>query len=91
MGRVNVRLSTVLDGRLVKENTQFEAASIADLLGILAQKYGDSFRREIFDGHGVMNYYIVLHNGSVIDREKPEDVVLADGDTVHIFPPVSGG
>ena len=47
--------------------------------------------QDIFDGGEIKNFYIVLHNGRMVDRSQPGKVLLNDGDTVHIFPPVSGG
>ena len=91
MAKVTLKLYTMLDDRIVKENGEFEAADIAQLLETLAKKYGKEFREEIYDGGEIKNYYIVLHNGQVVGREEPGKVLLGDGDSVHIFPPVSGG
>jgi MoaD family protein len=91
VARTVVKLFTTLGEKLVKDDGEFEASDIAQVLEQLAAKHGDEFRREIYDGQGIKNYYIVLHNGEIVDREHPDSVPLADGDTVHIFPPVSGG
>ena len=91
MAKTTVKLLTTLGGKLVKNDGEFEAASVAEVLEQLAAKHGDEFREEVFSGDAVKNYYIVLHNGVIVDREHPEKAVLSDGDTVHIFPPVSGG
>jgi len=91
MAKASVKLLTTLDGKLIKDDGELEAVSVAQVLEQLATKHGDGFREEIYSGGPVKNYYIVLHNGVIIDREHPEESLLADGDTVHIFPPVSGG
>jgi MoaD family protein len=91
VARTTVKLLTTLGGRLVKDNGELEADDMAQVLEQLAARHGKDFREEIYDGEGIKNYYIVLHNGEVIDRERPGTVALSDGDTVHIFPPVSGG
>ena len=91
MAKVSVKIYTALGGKIVKEDSEFDAADIKQLLEILAEKHGKHFREEIFDGGEIKNYYILLHNGQVIDRQAPGKVLLSEGDTVHIFPPVSGG
>ena len=89
--KVTASLYTTLGGKIVKETTHVEAANLAELLEALASKYGREFREEIYDGGEIKNYYIVLHNGNFVDRRNPGGAALAGGDTVHIFPPVSGG
>jgi MoaD family protein len=91
LAKVTVKLLTAFGGKLVKDDGELEAADMARLLEQLAARHGKDFRDEIYDGEGIRNFYIVLHNGVVIDREHPGAVSLSDGDTVHIFPPVSGG
>ena len=54
-------------------------------------KFGKGFREEIYDNGEVKNYYIILLNGQPVDREKVALTLLQDGDTLHLFPPVSGG
>lgn len=91
MAKVTAKLYTILDGEILKEDRELEAADVAELLDALAQRHGRSFREEIYNGNEIKNYHIVLHNGQVIDRASPGSVALGEGDTVHIFPPVSGG
>ena len=91
MAKVTLKFYSTLDDRIVREDGKLEAMNIAQLLELLAKKYGRAFREEIYDGGGIKNYYIVLHNGKAVPREKPGNVLLGDGDSVHIFPPVSGG
>lgn len=91
MAKATVKLLTTLGAKLVRHDGEFEARNVAQVLDRLAGKYGSEFREEIYDGGEIKNFYIVLHNGEVIDREHPEAVPLSDGDTIHVFPPVSGG
>jgi len=91
LAKVTVKLLTTFGGRLVKDDGEVEAADVAHALDRLADKHGEDLRDEIYDGKAIRNFYIVLHNGVAVDREHPGDVSLCDGDTVHIFPPVSGG
>ena len=91
MAKTTATLYTTLNSKIVKDDLTIQAENVAHLLSKLADIYGKDFKEEIFDGAAVKNYYIILHNGNAIDREKPADVVLSDGDVVHIFPPVSGG
>ena len=91
MAKVKASILTVLDGKIVREHIGTEAATVEEVLEILARKYGPVFREDIYDGGEIKNFYVVLHNGMMIDRSRPEKALLSDGDTIHIFPPVSGG
>jgi MoaD family protein len=91
VAKTTVKLFTTLGGKLVKDDGELEATDVAQVLEQLAAKHGEYFRKEIYSGGSVKNYYIVLHNGAFVDREHPDEALLADGDTIHIFPPVSGG
>jgi len=91
LAKAKAKLYTMLNQKIVKGEIDVEAADVAGLLEKLAVIYGEDFRKEIFDEGLVKNYYIILHNGNVVDRDKPGEAALAEGDVVHIFPPVSGG
>jgi len=91
LAKVTARLLTVLNGKIVREHIDTEAATVEEVLETLAHKYGTDFREDIFDDGEIKNFYIVLHNGQMVDRSQPGKVLLNDGDTIHIFPPVSGG
>ncbi len=66
-------------------------AKLIDLLRKLSEKYGDNFRKAVFnheDKSKLSEEVIILVNGrSVDDLEIP----LKDGDTVSIMPFLSGG
>ena len=91
MAKVFVKFYAALGGRIVKEDTELNAGNIRQILEKLAEKHGKHFREEIFDDGEVKNYYILLHNGQAVSRKAPEKALLSEGDTVHIFPPISGG
>ncbi|MCX8205313.1 MAG: MoaD family protein [Candidatus Nezhaarchaeota archaeon] len=68
-------------------------ATIKDLLELLAQAYGDSFRRAVYDADGgsLKPSIIVLLNGHNIDFLGGLATRIKPGDTVAILPPAVGG
>jgi molybdopterin converting factor small subunit len=91
MAKVTAKLLIAVDGKVVDRLEQLECGNVGHLLETLARKYGKGFCGEIYDGKSVKRPYILLHNGKVVDRQEPSKVLLSDGDTVHIFMPLSGG
>lgn len=76
-----------------KEVITFEAkASVGDLINLLVERYGDEFRRYIYD-HGklIRDYISLMLNGININSLEGLDTLLRDGDVLAILPPVGGG
>ena len=66
-------------------------ARLIDLLIKLSEKYGDNFRKAVFDHEDVSKLsedVIILINGRSVDDLE---TVLKDGDTISIMPFLSGG
>jgi sulfur-carrier protein len=66
-----------------------EGATVRGLLEVLA----DSPRRreELFAGKGLKPLVIVMKNGTSINSLEGLDTSLAEGDTVAVFPFITGG
>jgi len=70
-----------------------ENSSIANLLMTLSEKYGDPFRKAIYEKSGadVKSNYIITVNGFLLNQLDGVQTKLRNGDHVTILPIVSGG
>jgi molybdopterin synthase sulfur carrier subunit len=70
-----------------------EEASIADLLVVLSEKYGEPFKRAIYEKSGadVKANYIITVNGYLLNQLNGVETRLKNGDNITILPIVSGG
>lgn len=70
-----------------------DKASVADLLVVLSEKYGDSFKKAIYESKGtdVKSNYIITVNGYLLNQLKGVETRLKNGDHVTLLPIVSGG
>ena len=91
MSSVTVCFYALLRLKFGQKRVELEAANVAEALEKLKGIVGDKVREVLFDGDEFKDSYIVLLHGHRIFREKFADVNLADGDLLHIFPPVGGG
>lgn len=75
---------------------EFELASdttITDLLEILIKKYGEPFKKSVYEPKGadVKANYIITVNGYLLNQLKGLATKLSNGDHVALLPIVSGG
>jgi MoaD family protein len=70
-----------------------DKASIGDLLVVLSEKYGEPFRKAIYESKGadVKSNYIITVNGYLLNQLKGVETKLKNGDHVTLLPIVSGG
>lgn len=70
-----------------------DGSSVADLLLTLSEKYGENFKKAIYErmGTDVKSNYIVTVNGYLLNQLKGIETKLNDGDRVVLLPIVSGG
>ncbi len=69
-----------------------DASSVLDLLRVLAEQVGTSLRDRVFHADGTVQRSVLLF---VNDRSVAHDALdrchLKDGDSVLLYPPISGG
>ena len=70
-----------------------EDASVADLLNVLSEKYGEPFRKAVYEpkGKDVKTNYIITVNGYLLNQLNGIQTKLKQGDHVILLPVVSGG
>ena len=70
-----------------------ENVTITDLLTKLSEKYGEPFKKAIYEPRGsdVKPNYIITINGLLLNQLKGLQTKLKKGDHVTLLPIVSGG
>ena len=70
-----------------------EDASIADLLTKLSEKYGNPFKKAVYEKNDtdVKSNYIITVNGYLLNQLKGLETKLKNNDHVTLLPIVSGG
>ena len=66
-------------------------ADLRELLTVLADRYGTSFRRAVFSEAELSGAIIILVNGRNVHHLQGLDTPLNAKDEVSIFPMVAGG
>jgi len=68
-------------------------ALVTDLLFLLAEKHGESFRKTIYEPSGLdlKSNFILTVNGLLLNQLNGIETKLKDGDRVVLMPIVSGG
>jgi molybdopterin converting factor small subunit len=67
--------------------------SIHELLSLLASKYGEAFKKSVFDPQDLelKPYHMVSINGLLLNQLNGMNTKLKDNDKVILMPIVSGG
>jgi molybdopterin synthase sulfur carrier subunit len=70
-----------------------EDASVSDLLSLLAKKYGDPFKKAVYEPKGLdlKPHHILSINGSLLNQLNGIETKLKDGDHIILMPVVTGG
>ena len=68
-------------------------SSIADLLALLSRKYGEPFKKAVYESGGtdVKPNFMATVNGYLLNQLKGVETKLKNGDHVILMPVVSGG
>jgi sulfur-carrier protein len=67
------------------------AATVGALLDALSAHYGPAFGRAVLAGNELSPAVMVLVNGRDARLQGGVDAPLQPGDTISLFPPLSGG
>jgi molybdopterin synthase sulfur carrier subunit len=67
--------------------------SISDLLTVLSEKHGDSFKKALYEAGGkdIKSNFIATVNGYLLNQLNGVETKLKNGDHVVLMPIVSGG
>lgn len=70
-----------------------ESATLADLLTMLSEKYGESFKKAVYEpgGTDVKSNFIITLNGYLLNQLNGVETKLKHGDHVILMSIVSGG
>ncbi len=70
-----------------------DTALVCDLLSLLAEKYGEPFKKEVYEpkGFNVKAHYILSINGLLLNQLNGIKTKLKDGDRLILMPVVTGG
>lgn len=85
---------TNITGNLkMEEITIKNDSSVTDLLNSLAQKYGEPFKKAVYEPGlpDLKSNYIATVNGHLLNQLNGACTKLRDGDRFTIMPVVSGG
>jgi molybdopterin synthase sulfur carrier subunit len=68
-------------------------ASVGDLLSLLAEKHGESFKKAVYEPKGLdlKPYHILSVNGLLLNQLNGIETKLKDGDRVILMPVITGG
>ena len=68
-------------------------ALVCDLLSLLAKKYGEPFKKEVYEPEDLdlKAHYILSINGLLLNQLSGIKTKLKDGDRLILMPVVSGG
>jgi len=95
--QVSIRYFTVLREITGKKEEvivfpEKQKVTVALTLETLSEKYGKSFIDYVFDSKGqIKNFLQLLINGASIVSDDKLELILQNGDTLIILPPVGGG
>jgi MoaD family protein len=70
-----------------------EAATVRELLRVLAEKHGEPFMKAVYDPKDtdLKPHHILAVNGLILNQLDNLETKLKDGDRVAVMPVVTGG
>jgi len=86
-------IKNMTDNRREEEVETSEDVTVAKLLTMLSKRYGEPFRKAIYEpkGSDIKPNYIITVNGNLLNQLKGLETKLKKGDHVTLLPIVSGG
>ncbi len=92
MAQVKVRFSSALKTPTGETQSVASGATAHDALAFLCGKYGDNFRKKVFDVDGNLHGHVAVYkNGEDLRFSSGLGEAIAEGDELLILPAVSGG
>jgi len=92
MGTVEIVFPLILVEVTKERATEISASTLGEALEKAAEKYGEEFKRKIFEADGrprrLLNFFVNNKNARLL---KELQTPLSDGDRISIYPTVSGG
>ena len=66
--------------------------TLKDLINVAAKRYGDDFRKNVFDSTGSLDKGVMISlNQKVIPHHQMDQVIVTSGGRINIIPIVAGG
>lgn len=86
-------IRNILGNKREEEVDVIDNALVADLLETLSDRYGESFKKAIFEagGRDVKSNFMATVNGYLLNQLKGLETVLKQDDHIILMPVVSGG
>ena len=86
-------IKNMLGNRREEEIEVDEDASIRELLTVLSEKHGKSFKEALYEAGGkdIKSNFIATVNGYLLNQLNGLETKLKNGDQVVLMPIVSGG
>ncbi len=91
--KVNVVFFSDLRLKVGKRNIELEikeGLTVKELLEVLYDRFGDDVRHKIVDTN-TKKYKMHFKVNDILSVENIENIVLKEGDTLTIIPPIAGG
>lgn len=86
-------IKNILESRREEEIDIEDDSSISDLLIMLSEKHGESFKKAVYEAGGkdIKSNFIATVNGYLLNQLNGVETKLKNGDRVVLMPIVSGG
>ena len=86
-------IKNMLGSRREEELEIRDDSSIGDLLAVLSEKHGESFKKALYEpgGKDIKSNFIATVNGYLLNQLNGVETKLKNGDYVVLMPIVSGG
>ncbi len=93
MTGINIRFSSALRAPTGETRATVDCAGNAkSALDSLCEKYGDAFRKKVFDEEGNLRGHVAVYkNGEDLRFSQGLQTSVSEGDELLILPAVSGG
>lgn len=92
MAKLTVRLYTALKEKAGTDRIDVDCETVARAITCLSEQLVAEARDGLFDQNGkVRSRFTLCLNSALLDPKKLDAVVVQEGDTLHIMPPIAGG